>query len=548
MTDLRGVIAACWGVAVIGTSAGAQDPPQLSETATAPRLETRASEWPVGLGPRGGGGLYRIDTAYPLPAGSLVLSVGGRYFKSADFIEPGDDNERQVQEVVALWAVGWGFELSLGTRTTTNTNSGPPESPYDPASSQTLGDPSVGLKYSTFIHPKLGLGSTARLLFPTSAQGRGISADAFILDAKLVASWRTTSWLLASVNAGVRWDQSRRLFGSKLPAVQQFAGWIGRSNLITAGIGLGSHFEIGNILGLGPFVETTAGFGEVAIERQPVLATFGAKFYPAGPARVLDLTLGADIRLSGAPGRNGARLPGLPPWEVFGRVSVNLFPDVEQRRVANNNGSCIDDSGCGEDRQCVEGVCSALREVVRLEEVLKPLPTFSIEGNVFNALTEEPVRGATIAVTGVASSPLAVDPNTGAFTSFPLPVGEGLVQVKVEAPGFQPVTETLSRGGADEVKQLTLKLQPSGEAAKGLLRGSLKNARNGRSLKGQVFIPVLGRRIRTDPQGQFEASLKVGRYQMLVSGRGFVTQRKEIEIRAGDVVILNVDMRPRRRR
>ena len=77
----------------------------------------------------------------------------------------------------------------------------------------------------------------------------------------------------------------------------------------------------------------------------------------------------------------------------------------------------------------------------------------------------------------------------------------------------------------------------------GEIRGSLKDSRSGKPVaQGQIFIPLLNKKIRPDKQGKFSAKVRAGRYQILISAKKYVTQKKEIEIRAGDVVILNLDM------
>ena len=78
------------------------------------------------------------------------------------------------------------------------------------------------------------------------------------------------------------------------------------------------------------------------------------------------------------------------------------------------------------------------------------------------------------------------------------------------------------------------------------MKGSIKDGRSGKPIKGDIFIPALSKRIQADKDGTFDAELKAGRYQVLISAPKYVTQKKEIEIRAGEVVILNLDMVGRR--
>jgi uncharacterized membrane protein len=103
----------------------------------------------------------------------------------------------------------------------------------------------------------------------------------------------------------------------------------------------------------------------------------------------------------------------------------------------------------------------------------------------------------------------------------------------------------MPKGAEGETKVVTFKLTSLGKDAVGELKGSLKDARSGVPVKGEVFIPLIQKKFQADGEGKFSASMKAGRYQVLISAKGYTTQKKEIEIRPGDVVILNVDLSKR---
>jgi len=245
-------------------------------------------------------------------------------------------------------------------------------------------------------------------------------------------------------------------------------------------------------------------------------------------------------------------MAGIAPWEVFAMVAAHLGPDPVAAPQMVGPKTCTQDPECSAFGQvCVDGVCGKIREVVTVKEVVKeverPIPTFTVEGGVFDQASGDPVGSATVQFSGTDGSPLSVDYKTGNFKSWPIPVGEGLLKVTVQAPNYRPYEETLPKGKAGETKTLALKIQSAGEAARGEIKGSLKNANTGAPLKvGQIFIPILKQTIRVDAEGKFSAQVKAGRYQVLISAPKHITQKKEVEIRAGDVVIFNVDMTPKR--
>ena len=70
-----------------------------------------------------------------------------------------------------------------------------------------------------------------------------------------------------------------------------------------------------------------------------------------------------------------------------------------------------------------------------------------------DALTRH--RHANIRI-GSAVSEITVDSSTGAFKSWPLPVGEGLLKLSVRAPGYRETTEVVSKEASGNVKSVTL--------------------------------------------------------------------------------------------
>ena len=71
---------------------------------------------------------------------------------------------------------------------------------------------------------------------------------------------------------------------------------------------------------------------------------------------------------------------------------------------------------------------------------------------------------------------------------------------------------------------------------------------DGSPLQAVIRISPLGRDFETDEQGEFEVDIPPGRYRVYVSAEGYALQRRTVVIEENGVTMLNVDLRPERRR
>jgi hypothetical protein len=496
--------------------------------------------WTGDIGVNGMRGAHRVDSGFPIRAGDLILMLGTEYSTANDLFATGDTNQRNSQYITAVWSPFTSFALSVRQSIVSNRNTA-----FTPTTTQNLGDPRIALKYAVPLD-KLGVGAVVAVTLPTSAHGNGLSPNAYILDGYGAASYLATDFLSVSANVGYRLDKSNKIFKRDILAVQRFTAGISQENAILGGLGIETNFKLGDMMVLGPFAE----FSAAVAKDGPMRATLGAKFSPFGMDNV-ELAVGADYAVAGVPKppatatSAASKMAGIPPWEVFGAVAAHLGPKPKTTPTTAGPQLCTTDAECKDGQVCVDGFCGKIKEVIKevVKEVEKPAPAFTIEGGVFDQTSGEPVGNAVVAFSGVAGSALAVDYKTGTFKSWAIPCGEGLIKVSVAAPGYRPYEETIPKGKVGEAKSLTLKIQNAGEAAMGEIKGVLKDAANGNPIKnGQIFIPILSQKIKSDVEGKFSAQLKAGRYQVLISGPKYITQKKEVEIRAGDVVIFNVDM------
>lgn len=506
----------------------------------------RAQSWPGGTTTFGTLGGNRIDAAVPLPAGDWLVNLSGTYFITDDFFGDGGENRRTQQAINFLWSPIELLEISAGWSIVSNRNDA-----SEVPTTVGWGDPSFRLKASHLVADNFGLGAVVGFRVPTSAGGTGLDPSALIFDASLLGSARLLSTLQVSANIGYRLDNSGELFQrpeDALTPAQRFGAGVAELDQVTWGVGAELEVDLGGTWYLDPFAEFIGGLplSAASTTESPLLASLGAKLMPFGKLGT-EFVLGGDLRVSGAPDAEANELPGLPPWEVFARVGIHLNPpkppSTEPAPPAPRATQCDGAADCPEGSVCESGSCVRIKTETQIVEVAPA--TFRIMGSVLNQ-DGEPLGRARVSVSDHPQTLLAVDYKNGQFRSMPLTVGEGLVELTAEAPGYRSATQQLQRGSKDAQLTATFKLKSLGQNAVGEIKGSLKDARSGRSIKGQVFIPALNRKIRIDGSGVFSARVKANRYQILISSRGYITQKKDITIRAGDTVILNVDLSRRR--
>jgi hypothetical protein len=129
----------------------------------------------------------------------------------------------------------------------------------------------------------------------------------------------------------------------------------------------------------------------------------------------------------------------------------------------------------------------------------------------------------------------------GKFTT--CPADPGPVKVTVAMEGYKQETTAVLSTGKPTVP-VTIKLAPAKGKTFGTLKGTVRSA-TGQPLKAKITIPARRKKARAK-KGKFELRLATGVFDVIVTMPGYVTQRRKVKLKTGDIVILNVELYPKK--
>jgi hypothetical protein len=502
----------------------------------------------------GARGLRRVTAAHPITPGALVLSVALDYFSLHGLSVSGDSDSQTGQRTNILYAPMEGLEVGAHIVSAVNKYG---RAGAAPTTLQMQGNPSLLLKYSLAPLPDLGVGAAATLLVPTSQYGVGLQGSAYRASLAGLLTYVPSAGLEVTLNVGYTADHTGNLVSDwDAVALERLAYDVNARfrpavSWLTYGIGGAYDVRLGESVGLAPYLEVTGQVaGQQPLRDAPLRVTFGVRGYPSR-SRSVEIGMGGDVRLAGVP-KESSPYANLPPWAAFGQITVHLGEGAEAAPVGVTRSGCQADADCAAGQSCADGTCVLVKEIVQEKEVVREVTrepdTFILSGGVLDVATDEPVPEATVVIRGFDAAVLSTDLKTGAYTSWPLPVGTGLVRITARAPGYVEGEQTVPRGAAGETKVVSFKLKSDDGPAIGTLEGNIKDGLTGEPVAGvRIFVPALRQKIVTAPDGTFRAALKAGRYQVLINAKRYVTQKKEVRVLNGDVVILNIDLRPKKK-
>ncbi len=502
----------------------AQEAPALSAGAAGWSAQGPSSDLPSLVGPIG---LYHVSTADTGPVHHLRFGLHGQYFRSSDFLIPGDKDSRLDGSLSFGFTPHRSVELFGALMASSNRNERDPNEfgRSDPAVLKSFGDLVLGGKAGFPIAPGFAAGPELGLVFLSSISNLAFSPSSTSAWLGGVASLdlaaRTRAPLRFHVNASYLVDNSSNLYdftGTSIATdkVATFAYGIGRSR---ARFAIAADAPAGRLgVPLQPFAEYHAEI--VTGDGDPVFANAGGnhhrdqQFFTLGlrahATRGLTLDAGVDVRTRFFGVEYGSPLP--PYVVTFGAV----FP--------------LD-------------VAAFSRPVIVTNIVEKAAPptTGMVGGSVRSADGGKPVADASVTFVGRAHARIATDPD-GTFASGPL--APGPVEVVVAAPGFETGKATAVVAVGDKAP-LTISLAVA-KPTTGVLRGRLLDDA-GRGLTGTLRFAggsAGNFEARSDDRGSFSAVLPQGFYQAKVEATGLPGRELPIDITAGQDRELDVTLRP----
>jgi len=129
------------------------------EPATTSRLGTR--------------GIERIEAAWPTAAKDLVISLGADGYTGKNRFGPYGTDSLIQEQLFVTGAPIKGLDLTISQSFSSNDNTA-----WTPATVQTLGSPTIGVKYGIELIPDFAVAAAVRALVPTSGQGHSFDFTA----------------------------------------------------------------------------------------------------------------------------------------------------------------------------------------------------------------------------------------------------------------------------------------------------------------------------------------------------------------------------------
>jgi hypothetical protein len=326
-----------------------------------------------------------------------------------------------------------------------------------------------------------------------------------------------------AATAGYRFDQS----GNAAPDLARLRPGdrlaLGLSDFDAVLIGLGFAHAFGAFEALGEVSwDLLIGEGAPTATDSPIRIALGGRFHVS---RLLAFSALATVSPSGRPDQR----PSDPLVPIEPRFALQLAAAFHfgAQPKANEAGAA---------------------DLEPQEQVAKPRATTArVQGRLLDA-SGAPVARARVVLRTDGEERATDTDARGEYTFERVPFGRA--EIVIEHEGYEPQTRDLAV--SDElaaVPDTVLDATPA--AAIGQLRG-LSLSWSGKPVQAQLRVRAIdadgqvepeGRELSADENGRFTIDLPPGRYEVQVSARGHRPQVRKVDVQAGGVVILNLDLR-----
>lgn len=479
----------------------------------------------------GGSGLFYTTSAQTGEVLTFRLALSGQVFSGSDVVRLNDEASRFTGALnISATPLEW-LEPYLVLQARSNANSF-----SEPDTVLAQGDTNLGAKAVYGVAPGLNLGADLRLMFLTGAGDTSFNFGATSVKFTGLATFDATELpsplpIRAHLNLGILVDQSDQLLpededGRKLipTRLQRFNQGLSAFNQFQLGLGVevplayvtpSLEYNLGVLVGDEP--EALCGEGqplgcpsEAGFGGNPQALTLGVKGMPL-PGLIL--SAGVDIGLTS---EDVQGVPVTPPWQVLFGLTYSFDPLGREKIVE-------------------------VEKVVEKEKVVEVKPPAGVFlGRVVDVDTKKPIPNVTIQYMDMELTRQATDPETGQFRTYDLNPGDEVV-MRFTAPDYK--AKRVKRVIEEGESELEVTLRPLGSS--GTIQATIKDLEGNPVRSGSLVLT--GPRTYTVQLDGEPVSQKVlvGQYTVALTAPGFLTVGKDVEVKAGADIGLDLQLKPR---
>ena len=407
------------------------------------------------------------------------------------------------------------MEINVGFGMIMNFNEGSASDQYIPSEIQSFGDPFIGVRYGLGLMDWFSTGLALQVMIPSGQEFSQLADTAVSTRILATLDFIPIEAMLISLNLGYYFDNTKKIFNYPLSESQFFTAGINPNNQFLAQLGI--TYQLGPVA---PFLEygTALAMGNGT---SPHWRTIGLRAFPLS-VHTFHLIVACDVGLMGVD--SGDQEVKTPPYNVIFGLGYNFGAIPE---------------GGGKE---------VIKEVIKekIVEVMVPTPverTGRIDGKVLHADTGEPLGDAQVTVTGKETTIFMTDKKNGKFLTCTADPGQAKIVVKRD--GYHEKTQAVLITKSPIIP-VTIKLKPIEGKTYGTLKGTIRSV-TGRPLGANINIPAQKIKAKAKKKtGKFNLEVGTGVFDVLIFMKGHITQRRKIKMKHGDVVILNVELYPKK--